>query len=596
MTSIGDLALLGDGHGAALVARDGTLAWWCPERFDARSIFASLLDPDAGHWSIRPVGGYQAERRYLPETMVLETTWQTPDGAVRVVDALALGPGERGHDIGFASPHRLLRLVEGVEGAVRMRVEFAPRPEYGLVVPELKAVDGGLQTLGGPDALYLVSDDALETSTGLGHAEILVAAGQRHGFALQHRAGVWPQQPEPIDVAGAVHDTVEAWRSWSRLHRAYDGPFRDEVFRSALVLQALTYQPSGAVVAAPTTSLPEIPGGEANWDYRFAWLRDASLTLKALWVGACPDEARRFFDWMALAASPRRDGRPVQIMFGVGGERDLTEHELGHLEGFGASRPVRIGNAAWDQRQLDVMGEVLEAAWILRDRIGVPDPHTAAFLAGLADEAAETWREQDSGIWEGREGTRDYTTSKLLCWVALDRAVKLAGWLGAEDRVERWERERDAVHDAVLQRAWNDEAQAFGGAFGSGHLDAGVLLMPILGFLPAGDPRMRATIDAIESELSHDGLVQRWTGAGDEGAFVICSYWLVACRALLGETDRARDLFVRITGHANDVGLLAEEVDVRDGQLLGNFPQALSHIGLIDAAWAIAQAEAPADV
>jgi GH15 family glucan-1,4-alpha-glucosidase len=491
----------------------------------------------------------------------------------------------------LSSPHRLLRLVEGLEGSVRMHVQFDPRPEYGLITPDVRPVDGGVQTLGGPDALFLATDAPLEVGHGFARGDIVVSTGERRGFALQHHATLRPPDPEAIDVAATLDDTLEAWRSWSEMHRGYDGPYRADVFRSALVLQALTYEPTGAIVAAPTTSLPEEVGGTANWDYRFAWLRDASLTLKALWVGACPHEAQRFFEWMALAAASRSKGAPVQIMFGVGGERDLTEHQLDHLSGFRDSRPVRIGNDAWNQRQLDVMGEVLEAAWILHEEIGEPDAHTADFLASLADEAADTWREQDSGIWEGREGTRDYTTSKLLCWVALDRAVKLAAWLGAEQQVGRWTRERDAVRNDLLTNGWSDEAGAYTGAYGSDHLDAGVLLMPILGFLPADDPRMHATIDAIERELARDGLVQRWTGAGDEGAFVICSYWLSQCRALLGEVDRARELFERVTGHANDVGLLSEEIDVRDGELLGNFPQALSHIGLVNAAWAITRAE-----
>jgi GH15 family glucan-1,4-alpha-glucosidase len=592
MKRIRDFALLGDCHSAALVSRDGTVEWWCPQRFDARSVFAALLDPQAGRWSIRPHGDFETDWRYVANTMVLETTFRTADGSVRVTDALALGAGERGHDIGRASPHRLLRLVEGLEGSVRLHVEFLPRPEYGLATPDVRRADGGVQTVGGPDALFLATDAPLETGHGFARGDVVVSAGEQRGFALQHHVSLRPPCIEPIDVPAGVDDTIAGWRSWSALHGDYRGPYRDEVFRSALVLQALTYAPTGAIVAAPTTSLPEEPGAEANWDYRFAWLRDASMTVKALWVAACPHEAGDFFDWMALAASSGREGQPVQIMFGVGGERDLTEHTLDHLAGFRDSRPVRVGNGAWDQRQLDVMGEVLEAAWVLREQIGTPDPHTCAFLISLADEAAESWRRQDSGIWEGREGTRDYTTSKLLCWVALDRAVKLAGWLGAEGRRERWAGERDAVSHELLERGWSDEAGAYTGAFGSDHLDAGVLLMPILGFLPAGDERMRATIDALERDLSRDGLVQRWTGAGQEGAFVICSYWLVMCRALLGETDRARELFERLTGHANELGLLAEEIDIRDGEMLGNFPQALSHIGLINAAYAIDRAEA----
>ena len=592
MKRIGDYALLGDCHSAAIVSRDGTIEWWCPRRFDSRCVFASLLDPEAGRWSVRPREAFEVERRYIRGTLVLETTFRTAAGRVRMTDALELGVGERGHAVGASSPHRLLRLLEGLEGTVRLGVEFVPRPEYGLIVPDVVRVEGGLQTVGGPDALFLAADAPFELGHGSARSDVVLFAGERRAFALEHRASLRPLPGEPIDVEGALHDTIQGWRSWSEAHSDYDGAYRGDVLQSALVLQALTYKPTGAIVAAPTTSLPEAVGEGANWDYRYAWLRDASMTLKALWVGGCPHEAHQFFEWISLAAASRRDdGAPVQIMFGVGGERDLTEHTLDHLAGFRDSRPVRVGNNAWKQRQLDVMGEVLDAAWMLRDQIGDPDPHTAAFLVDLADVAAQTWPQQDSGIWEGREGTRHYTTSKLLCWVALDRAVKLALWLGAEDRLERWTRQRDAVRGGLLDRGWSKEARTFTGAFGSVHLDAGVLLMPILGFLPAEDARMRETIDAIERDLSQDGLVRRWTDADDEGAFVICSYWLVTCRALLGETDRARELFERVTGHANDLGLLAEEIDTRDGEMLGNFPQALSHIGLIEAAWTITQAE-----
>lgn len=590
MRRIADYALLGDCQGAALVSREGGVEWWCAPRFDSRSSFARMLDPDGGHWTIRPAEPFEVERRYLPGTLVLETTFRTAGGAVRLTDALALGAGERGHEIGLASPHRMLRLVEGLEGEVELRVELVPRPEYGLVVPRIEPREHGLETVGGTDALTLVSDAGFDIAEGRATSELRVRGGDRHGFALQHHAAMRPGPLDEAPVQQQLAETVESWRSWSDMHGGYDGPYRDEVMRSSLVLQGLTYQPSGAVVAAPTTSLPEMIGGEANWDYRFAWLRDASMTLKALWVGACPDEAARYFDWMARAVAPGRDSAHVQIMFGVEGERDLDEHELPHLAGFRDSRPVRIGNGAWRQRQLDVLGEVLEAAWILRDRLGDLDPLTASFLTDLADEAARSWRQEDSGIWEGREGERHYTTSKLFCWVALDRAVELAPRLGAQDRVAYWTRERDAVRRTLLDRGWSERAGAFSGAFGSHHLDAGVLLMPLVGLLPADDRRMRATIDAVERELSHDGRVQRWTGSGTEGAFVICSYWLVRCRALLGEVERATELFEAVTAHANDLGLLAEEVDIQDGELLGNFPQALSHIGLINAAWEIAQA------
>ncbi|MHA7263728.1 glycoside hydrolase family 15 protein [Arthrobacter sp. TMN-37] len=408
-------------------------------------------------------------------------------------------------------------------------------------------------------------------------------------FSLQHSASTDRGAPVAKDVTG-VEDTITAWISWSEMHRSYRGAYEDQVHRSALVLQALTYAPTGAVVAAPTTSLPEEPGEGANWDYRFGWLRDGSLTLKALWAAACPDEAQRFFDWMTASAGSLDQGH-LPVMFGVGGEHDLTEHTLDHLAGYLQSRPVRIGNDAWTQKQLDVLGEIFECAWVLRNVLGDLPEATRTFLVAVADLAAATWQETDAGIWEGREGTRHYLTSKLMCWVALDRAVKLAAKLAVPDRASVWEAERDEARAAILDQGWDSTAEAFTGAFGSAHLDAGALLMPLMGFLPAKDPRILATLDAIERDLSSGSLVQRWTGAGDEGAFIICSYWLATARAMAGQADRARKIFETVTGHANDLGLLSEEISIKDRTLIGNFPQGLSHIGLINAAWAITQAE-----
>jgi GH15 family glucan-1,4-alpha-glucosidase len=588
---IADYGLLGDCHGAALAARDGSIDWWCPPRFDARSIFARVLDPHAGHWSLRPRGGHAVERRYLPGTLVLETTFRCDGGVARLTEALALGHGVRGHEVGRGSPHVLVRRVEAVEGEVHVELDLAARPDYGLVVPRAAATPDGVETVGGPDRVLLTGDRPVEITHGAVRGSFVLGAGEDAAFALHHLPGIRGGAGAPLDARAALEDTVAAWRSWSRLHDGYRGAYAEEVRRSALVLQALTYVPSGAIVAAPTTSLPEVVGAAANWDYRFSWLRDASLTLKALWVGACPDEAHRFFDWMARAAHAPDASGPVQIMFGVEGERDLTEHELSHLVGHRDSRPVRIGNDAWRQRQLDVLGEVLEGAWVLREQLGELSDETVAFLAGLADRAARDWREPDAGIWEAREGHRHYVSSKLLCWVALERALGLLPLLGPHAAGhEDWRRARDELRAAILTEGWSEAAGAFGGAFGSDHLDASVLLMPILGFLPATDERMHRTIDAVERELSHDGLVQRWTGSGDEGAFVICSYWLVQCRALAGEVERARELFEHITAHANDLGLLSEEIDIHDGELLGNFPQGFSHIGLINAAWRIDQA------
>ena len=591
---ISDFALLGDCHSAALVSSHGSIDWWCPQRFDSRSVFSRLLDDDAGHFSVRPSDPFEVEREYVEDTMVVRTTFRTASAVARLTDALVLERGARGHEIGRRSPHVLVRLVEVLSGTMELAVEFMPRPEYGLVSPELRSTPDGLRTFGGADTLLLSSPVELEIegSGAFGHLDL--AEGESAGFALHHRAGLAQTEFELVDTAGAVEDTIEGWRSWVGQHERYAGPYEAEVNRSALVLQALTYQPSGAIVAAPTTSLPEILGGEANWDYRFCWLRDASLTLRALWVAACPAEATRYFEWMAAAVGLEPD-RHVQIMFGVEGERDLSEHELDHLAGYGDSRPVRVGNEAWRQRQLDVMGEVLDAAHVMRDHLEL-DASTAAFLCDLADRAAADWRGTDAGIWEGREGERHYTSSKLMCWVALDRAVELAPQLRDGARPGEWAAARDEIRAAILDQAYNEEIGAYAGAFGSDRLDASVLLMPIMGLVEATDERMLATIHAIDRELGADGLVRRWTGTSDdEGTFVICSYWLADCLAQAGEVDRARQVFERVSSHANDLGLLAEEIDPRDGKLLGNFPQAFSHVGLITAAWSIAQASAPAD-
>ncbi|MGH2686003.1 MAG: glycoside hydrolase family 15 protein, partial [Actinomycetota bacterium] len=369
------------------------------------------------------------------------------------------------------------------------------------------------------------------------------------------------------------------------------------VHHSGRVLAALSYQPTGAIVAAATTSLPEEVGGERNWDYRFAWIRDASFTMEALWVAACPDEAQEFFSWMSSAAASQvRRGEDLQIMFGVGGEHDLTERELAHLEGWRGSRPVRIGNGAWNQRQIDVYGELMSAAHRLREQIGAIDDSTKAFLRDVADTATSRWTEKDQGIWEVRDEPRDFVYSKLMCWAALDKAIDMADLLDARHRVEEWSRSRDEIREAILEKGWSDEAGAFTQYFGGTALDASNLVMPVVGFLPATDPRMRATIDATGERLTDDnGLVYRYLAddglPGGEGTFLLCTFWLAQAEALAGETAKAREVFERAIRYINDVGLLAEEVDPGTGEFLGNFPQAFSHIGLINAAWAITEAE-----
>ncbi|MCU1636254.1 MAG: glycoside hydrolase 15-related [Cryobacterium sp.] len=588
MALISDYGLLGDCQGSALVSRDGSIDWWCPSRFDSPSVFGRILDGRAGFWSVRPAAAFDVRRRYTDGSLVIETEFTTDTGTLRLTDALTFGLGERGHGIGFASPHVLVRRLELLTGTVETLVELEPRFEYGLVTPQFTQTESGIEIAGGADRLTLHATRPLAVDSTRASGKYRLDAGDVVVFALHHRHST-DLPVQRVDGAALLEDTTTAWQSWSHLHQSYRGPYREQVERSALVLQGLTYQPTGAVVAAATTSLPEEVGGSWNWDYRFGWVRDGSWTMKALWVAACPDESQRFFEWIARSAGFAEDAH-LQIMFGVGGEHDLTEHELGHLSGYADSTPVRVGNDAWDQTQLDVLGEVLDSAWQLRDQLGELSPTTSAFLRSVADRAASTWREQDTGIWEGREGKRHYLTSKLMCWVALDRAVKLAPRLGSDSRVDRWGEERDAIRTAILERGWNAEVGAFTGAFDSDHLDAGVLLMPLVGFLPADDDRFLSTLEVIERDLGNDELLQRWTGAGGEGAFLICSYWLASGFAQSGQVERARTIFEAVSAHANDLGLLSEEVDLKNRTLLGNFPQGLSHVGLINAAWTIAEA------
>jgi GH15 family glucan-1,4-alpha-glucosidase len=448
--------------------------------------------------------------------------------------------------------------------------------------------------------LRISGSGAMEVEQSTARLRFRVGAGQTLGFALHYRSSAEDLPPtwSQTEIVRRLEDTIRAWRSWSSIHQSYQGPWKELVHLSGRVLQGLTYFPTGAMVAAPTTSLPETIGGGRNWDYRFCWVRDASFTLEALWVAACPDESEKFFDFMAHAAlSQIRRGGDLQIMFGVGGEHDLSERELPHLSGWRDSRPVRIGNAAWNQRQLDVYGEMLGAVYCLREELPELNPVTREFLTSLADAAAERWREKDQGIWEIRGEPRHFVYSKLMCWVALDRAIRLADLLGAESRVGGWEEAREEIREAILNKGWSEHAGAFTQSFGDDVLDASNLVMPMVGFLPATDERVRATIKATAARLTDArGLVYRYRSedglTGEEGTFLLCTFWLAEALASLGETARARETFEAAVRHANDLGLLSEEVDSGSGELIGNFPQAFSHIGLVNAAWAIAQAEA----
>ena len=595
---IGDYAMLSDCHSAALVSRDGSVDWLCCLRFDAPSVFGRLLDERAGHFSIRPVGEYQASRRYADQTMVLETTFTSTSGTGVLTDAMAVGQGERGHDLGEASPGALLRRLSCTSGTIDAEISYAPRPEYGLIEPILFPVTGGLAARGGAHRLMLSTPVPFTVSGATATAQIRLVAGQAAVFALGHAQLIGPPLAAwtPDEITARLDDTTESWRSWSAMHQSYEGPWRELVHHSGRVLQALTFVPTGAIVAAPTTSLPETVGGERNWDYRYTWVRDASLTMAALWVAACPDEAYKFFAFLAhAAASEPQPTLDLQIMFGVGGERDLSERELPHLAGWRGSRPVRVGNGAWTQRQLDIYGEVLATAHLLADQLGDLDPETRKFLIAAADTAAVRWQEKDHGIWETRGEPQHFLYCKVMCWVALDRAIALASHLGAEHRIIDWAAARDEIRCAVLARGWNERVGAFTQAFESEALDAANLMLAITGFLPADDPRMKATIDATATRLTDKrGLVYRNLTrdglAGGEGAFLLCTFWLAHAQVLAGDVDAATATFERAVAAINDVGLLAEEVDPASGEMIGNFPQAFSHIGLINAAWAISQA------
>ncbi|MGK5441995.1 glycoside hydrolase family 15 protein [Micromonospora sp. URMC 105] len=581
---ISDYGFLSDCRSGALVGRDGSVDWWCPDRFDAPSVFGRLLDPEAGYWRLAPLGPSRVERAYRPDTLVLRTVHHTPEGSVAVTDALAAEVGARGHELGMNSPAVLLRVVEGLSGRVRMVLDFAPRPEYGLLTPYLhERPDGGVLATAGPAALVLRgSGPPLHAGRDRVRQEFEVAAGQCVGFDLAY-APVHGDPPARLDPLTTLAETVQAWEAYRETHH-YDGPYPEQVRLGATVLTGLTYARSGAVAAALTTSLPERCGGDRNYDYRYSWLRDFAMTLRALWVAACPSEANRLFSWAARSIG-RIGDQPVPVLFGLAGERDISEHELAHLRGYAGSRPVRVGNDAWRQRQLDVPGEVITAVWRLHEYLGETfEEEVREMVVGLADQVVATWRLPDRGMWETRDADRHYLSSKVLCWAALNRAVQLAPRLGERADVRRWAAARDEIRDTVLRDGWNERVGAYTGAFGSPELDASVLLLPMAQFLPATDPRMRSTIEVVARELGSDeGLVRRWST--DPAGFVLCSFWLVECLTMAGEEDRARRLFTRMLGYANDLGLFSEQLDLDTRAQLGNMPQALSHIGLINAAW-----------
>ena len=587
---IEDYAIIADCRSLALVGKDGSIDWLCLPRFDSDACFAALLGtPDNGRWLLAPAGGVKrVRRRYREGTLILETEFETEEGSVTVLDLMPV----------YGQGTDVVRIVVGNRGRVPMRMELVIRFGYGSVVPWVQSVDGGIAAIAGPDCLGLhtpvkTHGEGLKTV-----AEFTVGEGEQVPFVLTW----WPSHlpaPAPVEPEPALKETETGWRKWSQ-RCTHTGPYREMVQRSLMTLKALTYEPTGGIAAAATTSLPEKLGGERNWDYRYCWLRDATFTLYALMSAGYSEEARAWSDWLlrAVAGSPPQ----MQIMYGLAGERRLPELELDWLSGYEGSRPVRIGNAASLQLQLDVYGEVMDALHLSR-RVGLAAHEAGWALQRALMEHLETiWEDPDEGIWEVRGPRRHFTHSKVMAWVAFDRAVKGVEEFGLEGPVERWRAVRQRVHDSVTRQGYDPELSSFVQSYGSKELDASLLALPLVGFLPADDPRMVGTVRAIERELLRDGFVARYrTRSGvdglppGEGVFLPCSFWLADNYALQGRIEEARSLFERLCGLANDVGLLSEEYDPTGRRFLGNIPQAFSHVSLINSALSLSRAARPLD-
>ncbi|GGJ37943.1 glycoside hydrolase family 15 protein [Streptomyces brasiliensis] len=582
---IEDYALIGDEQTAALVGKDGSIDWLCLPRFDSGACFARLLgDENNGHWRIAPVGAETCSgRSYRPDTLVLDTEWETPDGTIRVTDLMP--QRDRAPDV--------VRIVEGLSGKVTVHSTLKLRFDYGLIIPWMRKSGGHRVAIAGPDSVWLRSEPAVRTwGQDFGtHSEFTVEAGERVAFVLTWHPSHEPRPPL-VDPYRSLGTSITDWQRWAARCR-YQGPYRDVVVRSLITLKALTYRPTGGIVAAATTSLPEQLGGVRNWDYRYCWLRDATLTLSALVKAGYHNEAEAWRDWLLRAVAG--DPADLQIMYGVAGERRLPEFELAWLSGFAGSAPVRIGNGAVSQLQLDVYGEVMDSLWLAR-RTGLsPKPHMWSLQGVLLEWLRTQWRQPDEGLWEVRGGRRQFVHSKVMVWVAADRAVRtLEEYPELPGDLEGWRALREEVHREVCEKGYDPERNTFTQYYGSRELDAALLLIPRVGFLPPDDPRMIGTVDAVRAELGHGGFVRRYEYGsadstvdglpGDEGAFLACSFWLADALHLTGRTQEARELFDRLVGLSNDVGLLAEEYDPESDRQLGNFPQAFSHIGLVNTA------------
>jgi GH15 family glucan-1,4-alpha-glucosidase len=586
---IEDYALIGDCETAALVGCDGSIDWLCWPRFDTGACFAALLGgPENGRWLIAPIDtATHRARRYIDGSLILVTTFETASGIVELVD--------------FMPPHDgsadLVRLVRGVRGHVDLRTEFILRFDYGSIVPWVERLDGeGLCAIAGPEMIMLRTSVPLQGQNFTTVGQFSVRAGDVVPFVLSYgRSELQP--PKAIDPEGALQKTEAFWRAWSD-RCAAAGNWSEPVKRSLTVLKGLTYAPTGGIVAAPTTSLPEQPGGVRNWDYRYCWLRDATFTLLALGSAGYYEEARDWRDWLLRAVA----GRPeqLQIMYGLGGERRLPEWNVPWLSGFDGARPVRIGNAAATQLQLDVYGEIADAMFQAHQHGLPPVDRWSAIRRGFLGHLATVWREPDEGIWEVRGPPQHFTYSKVMAWVAFDRAVKWMEQLGRSNQIDRWRQVRDEIHADVCRNGFNSELDTFVQAYGSEVVDASLLLLPIVGFLPPSDPRIVGTLRAIENRLLVDGLVFRYnTGETEdglphgEGAFLACSFWFVDNLILQGRIAEAEAMFERLLALRNDVGLLAEEYDPRTGRQMGNFPQAFSHVSLVNTAYNLTRYKGP---
>ncbi|HEY6843443.1 MAG TPA: glycoside hydrolase family 15 protein [Thermoanaerobaculia bacterium] len=587
---IADYAIIGCTRSAALISREGSIDWLCWPRFDSPSVFARILDyQKGGCFSIRPAADFRVSRRYLPQTNVLETTFTCASGTAKLLDLMPVMKEEdKKHRL---TPFRqLLRRIECTSGEVPVRVEFSPRTNYARSVRKLVRRRDTVVYEQIPVIVNLRSDIQCDLDGPDASANFTMHAGDRHDFALAfdgHSPAVAPHIGD--EATAEIERTIDFWKEWCS-NFSYDGAHHDEVLRSALVLKLLTYAPSGAIVAAPTTSLPEKVGGVRNWDYRYCWLRDASFTVAALDDCGFAVEGGAFVDWMLYAT--RLTHPNLQVLYDVFGESRIPEKEL-PFEGYRQSHPVRIGNAARDQFQLDIYGEVLGGV----EEYLEPEPKelyrdVKRMLVRLADIVEKRWMEPDSGIWEKRSGRKQHVHAKVMAWAALDCAVRLAEkkFIPTDHRLDVWRRTRDEIHRTVLEKGYNEKLKSFVSIFGGDELDSSLLYIARVGFLDPADPRMLSTIDAIRKRLGHDDLLYRYEERTDdglppgEGAFLACSFWMVEALALGGRVDEARDVFEKLLKRCNDVGLYSEEVDVKSGALLGNFPQALTHIGMMNAA------------